>query len=390
MQFSQRTTWPIRQNRLTELLDRRRRDGFPVLDLTTSNPTACGFAYPDEALASALSNPSILRYAPDPKGLLSAREAVCGYYRHASAMVDPADVLLTASTSEAYAYALTLLCDQGDSILVPSPSYPLFEYLAQMHGVVLESYRLRYDHGWHTDIASIEAAVTGRTRAIVLVHPHNPTGAFLTIEEHRRIGELAASRGLALIVDEVFLDYGFDGTGGRMGTTAGVQDVLTLTLSGLSKIAGLPQLKGGWMVLSGPEELRRAAAERLETIADTYLSVNTPVQIALPAILAGRGAVSSQIHERARGNFRTLRSLCPAGSPCTVLDSQGGWYGIIRMPKVRSDEEWALELLDQRGVFLFPGYFFDIEETCLVVSLLPEPALFQQGVRGVFEHVTSQ
>ena len=383
MQFSHRTDWPLRHNRLTELLERRRKEGQLVLDLTPSNPTSCAFSYPEKELLTAFSDPAILHYAPDPKGLLSAREAVCAYYRKAAARIDPADVLLTASTSEAYAYAFSLLCDPGDEVLVPTPSYPLFDFLAQLSGVSLSHYRLPYDAGWHIDIGSIERAITDKSRAIALIHPHNPTGAFLTIDEYRRLGRVAARRGLALIVDEVFLDYGFAEDAGRMGTTAGNHDALTLTFSGLSKIAGLPQMKGGWMVLSGPEKLKRAAADRLETIADTYLSVNTPVQIAMSAILSGHSGVASQILERVKGNYQTLRSLCTAESNCNVLDSQGGWYGIIRVPNVRSDEEWALELLEKRGIYLFPGYFFDIEGCHLVVSLLADSAVFRQGIRGV-------
>ncbi len=383
MQFSQRTDWPLRHNRLTELLDRRRREGLPVLDLTISNPTSLGFSYPEKDLLSAFSQPSILRYTPDPKGMLSAREAVCGYYRTASVELDPANVLLTASTSEAYAYAFSLLCNPGDNVLVPTPSYPLFDYLAQLADVSLVPYPLHYDGSWHVGIDAMERAMSDRTRAIVLIHPHNPTGAFLKEDEYRRICRIAADRGLALIVDEVFLDYGFDAGRGQMGTTAGTRDVLTLTLSGISKIAGLPQMKAGWIVLSGPEDLRKAASERLELIADTYLSVNSPVQVALPAILEGHTSVSSQIRQRAADNVRTLRSLCAEGSSCTLLDVEGGWYGILRVPNVRSDEEWALELLEKRGVYLFPGYFFDIEGCHLVVSLLTEPTLLDEAMRGM-------
>jgi alanine-synthesizing transaminase len=387
VQFSQRTDWPLRHNRLSELLERRRREGLPVLDLTVSNPTTAGFTYPKSDLLRAFSRPAILDYAPDPKGLPRARDAVRDHYRLASVALETADIVLTASTSEAYSYAFSLLCDPGDTVLVPSPSYPLFDYLAQLSGVALAHYALRYDGGWHVDVASMERAVTDRTRAIVLIHPHNPTGAFLKESEYRQICALAARHRLALIVDEVFQAYGFEGGRERKGTTAGTEEVLTLTLNGISKIAGLPQMKAGWIVLSGPENERRAAADRLETIADTYLSVNTPVQAALPTILAGAHAVAGQILGRVEGNYRMLRSLCVADSPASVLEAEGGWYGILRLPEVRSDEEWALVLLEKRGVYLFPGYFFDIGGCHLVVSLLADPALFQSGARALLDEI---
>lgn len=385
--FSRRTEWPSRQNRLSELLERRRREGLFILDLTNSNPTDCGIAYPGNDILSSLDDPSALRYSPDPRGLLSAREAVCAYYRGKSVELSPSDIFLTASTSEAYAHAFAVLCDPGDEILIPAPSYPLFEYLARFTGVTCREYPLRYDQGWHLDIASLEAAVTGTTRAIVMIHPHNPTGMFLRTSTFARVRDFACTRDLALIVDEVFADYGFAAPADRLATCAGTGDVLTMTLSGLSKLAGLPQLKLGWMAVSGPADARREAEERLETVCDTFLSVNTPVQAALPRLLALGEGVRGKILERVAMNDRTLRSLC-ANSLCTVLESEGGWYGILRVPGTRSDEEWALELLERRGISLYPGYFFDISDGCtVVVSLLTEPVEFRDGVRGVVDLV---
>jgi aspartate/methionine/tyrosine aminotransferase len=358
-----------------------------ILDLTNSNPTECGIAYPGDDILSALAEPASLRYTPDPRGLLAAREAVCGYYRAKSVDLSPSGVFLTASTSEAYAHAFALLCDPGDEVLIPAPSYPLFEYLAQLAGVTTRAYPLGYHQGWHLDPASIAAAVTEKTRAVILIHPHNPTGMYLRARDFATIASIARERGLALIVDEVFADYGFAAPPDALATSAGTEDVLTLTLSGLSKLAGLPQMKLGWMTVSGPPALRREAEERLETVCDTFLSVNAPVQSALPRLLAAGQGVRADILARVAGNDRTLRSLC-AGSLCTVLECEGGWYGIVRVPGTRTDEEWALGLLQERGVSLFPGYFFDIAEGCmLVASLLVEPVRFGEGIRHLVEHV---
>ena len=382
MRFSRRTTWPSRPNRLSELLERRRREGASITDLTASNPTDVDLPSPADEVLRSLADPAALRYSPDPNGLLSAREAVCAHYRTNGVSLSPNDVILTASTSEAYAHLFTLLCEPGDEVLIPAPSYPLFEYLAQLSGVVTRSYALRYDGGWHLDMASVTAALTPRTRAIVLIHPHNPTGMFLRHSELNALRGMARERSLALIVDEVFADYAFAPDPSRVPTCAVIDDVLTFTLSGLSKLAGLPQMKLGWIVLSGPTELRAEAHERLETVCDTYLSVNTPVQVALPRLLGlDTGAA---IRARIMENDAALRDILK-GSVCTALSCEGGWYGIVRMPELLSDEEWALALLDERNVSVFPGYFFDLTGCHLVVSLLPSPSVFASGVRALVE-----
>ena len=382
MRFSRRTTWPSRPNRLSELLERRRREGASITDLTASNPTDAGLPCPADEVLRSLADPAALRYSPDPNGLLSAREAVCTHYRAKGASLSPDDIVLTASTSEAYAHLFTLLCEPGDEVLVPAPSYPLFEYLAQLSGVVPRPYALRYDGGWHLDMACVESAVTSATRAIVLIHPHNPTGMYLRRAELDALRGVARERSLALIVDEVFADYAFAPDPSRVPTCATVDDVLTFTLSGLSKLAALPQLKLGWIVLSGPAEVRAEAHERLETICDTYLSVNTPVQIALPRLLGlDTGAA---IRARIIENDAVLRDIL-GGTVCTALACEGGWYGIVRMPELLSDEEWALSLLDEWNVSVFPGYFFDLPGCHLVVSLLASPAAFASGVRALAE-----
>jgi aspartate/methionine/tyrosine aminotransferase len=384
--FSRRTDWPARPNRLSELLESRRREGIPLVDLTCSNPTEAGLPYPAADILRSLADPSALTYAPDPKGLESAREAVCAYYRAKDIPLSPADVILTASTSEAYAHAFTLLCEPGDEILIPAPSYPLFEYLAQLSGVTCRTYPLRYDQGWHIDTAALEKAVTGSTRAIVLIHPHNPTGMFLRRGPYAEIRRVARERDLALIVDEVFADYPFGDDTERVPSCASTDDVLTFTLSGLSKLACLPQMKLGWMVLSGPAPARAEAHERLETVCDTYLSVNTPVQLALADLLDLGKGLRKDVRARIVENDRVLRELC-AGTAVTPLVCEGGWYGILRLPQTRSDEEWALEILRRTNVSLYPGYFFDIDGCSLVVSLLPEAALFADGIGRVVRFV---
>jgi len=374
--FSGRTNWPHRQNRLSELLERRMRSGRTVVDLTLSNPTACGLPAPD--ILSSLADPSVLRYQPDPRGLPSAREAVAAYYRSKNLRVDPEDLFLTSGTSEAYGHLLTLLCDPGDEILIPRPSYPLLEFLAQTTGVTLAPYDLFYDHGWQ--IGAI--TVTARTKAIIILNPHAPTGLFLSGEAYRNF----AAPGLPLVVDEVFIDYGFEGahpfqTAGREGGP------LTFTLNGLSKLAALPQLKLGWIVVGGAGKAE--AASRLETLCDTFLSVNTPAQVALPHLLGEGARTREAIRRRILANYRSAREVLQ-GSACTLLEAQGGWYGILRVPRTKTDEEWAIALLQERGISLSPGYFFDFEEEgYLVVSLLPEEGPFRRALEHVRDYVAS-
>jgi alanine-synthesizing transaminase len=290
-------------------------------------------------------------------------------------------ILLTASTSEAYSYLFKLLADPGDEILVPRPSYPLFEYLAAMESVRIRQYPLRYDGGWHIDFAELERAITGRTRAIVVVNPNNPTGSFLKREEWERLQRLD----IPILSDEVFADYGFAESGGaadpqRISTLAGSHGVLTFSMSGLSKIAGLPQMKLGWIVAGGPGH--EAALEGLEWIADTFLSVAAPVQVALPRLLAASAGVQSQIRARTRANLASLRAAIGAASPCQVLNVEGGWYAVLQVPRTRSEEEWTLHLLAEKNVLVQPGFFYDFEsEAFLVLSLLTAPTTFEEGLR---------
>jgi hypothetical protein len=378
--FSSRFHWDFRPNRLTQLLAEKRRQGAAVLDLTESNPTHAGFDYPPEILR-AFEHPRVLRYEPAPAGALQAREAVATYYAVRGCEVEASRILLTASTSEAYAYLFKLLTNPGDNVLVPRPSYPLFDFLADMESVEVRHYPLVYHGGWSIDLEGLAAAVTERTRAVVLVHPNNPTGSFVKSAELDVLVGLCRERDLALISDEVFSDYAFGPDTKRAGTLAGVTGCLAFSMSGLSKIAGLPQMKLGWIVVSGPAPLRREALEKLEWIADTYLSVGTPVQCAAGSLLEAGEPVQRQIRARS-ASHRVLAQEALAGSAANILAVEGGWYITLQVPRVRSEEEWSLELLAREDVLVQPGFFYDFQsEAYLVVSLLTAPEVFREGIR---------
>jgi alanine-synthesizing transaminase len=381
--FSSRFHWDPSPNRLTRLLQEKRRAGAHVLDLTESNPTRAGFSYPDEIVA-ALADPRALRYDPQPAGSLAAREAVCRYYAEAGHAVDPDRVLLTASTSEAYQYLFKLLADPGDEVLVPRPSYPLFEFLATMESLRVVSYPLVYHGGWSMDCDALAAAITSRTRAIVLVNPNNPTGSFLKCDELLFL----QSRGVALISDEVFADYAFAEDARRVRTLARGTGTLAFSMSGLSKVAGLPQMKLGWIVISGPAAACAEAKDKLEWIADTYLSVSTPVQQAAPRLLELGKSIQKQIAVRVRANLAWLESAMAPDSPCRILAVEGGWYATLQVPRIRREEGWTLDLLEEDSVLVQPGFFFDFEsEAFLVLSLLTEPKTFQEGSRRLLARV---
>ena len=378
--FSSRTQWDLRKNRLGALIETRRAAGAPTIDLTQSNPTQAGIAYPPDLLRP-LSDASALRYEPEPFGLREAREAVAADYRRRGADVGTDHILLTASSSEAYGYLFKLLCDPGDRVLVPRPSYPLFDFLAGLESVAVGHYPLRYDGEWHVDLPALAQAVTARTRAIVVVNPNNPTGSYLKRDEAAAIQEIAESQGAAVVADEVFADYAFGHDPRRVICLAGQVEALTFCLGGLSKSCGLPQLKLGWVAVSGPRALRDEALARLEVVADTYLSVATPVQRALPAILARRPELQAPIAARVAANLELLRRRAAPPSPVTLLEPEGGWYATLRVPATLPEEERVARLLEDEGVLVHPGYFFDFpHEAYLVVSLLPEPDPFAEAV----------
>ena len=428
--FSERTNWTLAQNAFTRAVEEVRASGVRVLDLTVSNPTRVGLEYDSAAILGALGSPRALDYDPQARGLVSAREAVCAYYRELCARgerdvasnvsttgagegceVHASRVVLTTSTSEGYSFVFRLLCNAGDELLVPKPSYPLFEFLADLQDVRLVPYPLIYDHGWQMDFPSLERVVTERTRGVVVVHPNNPTGSFVKVGEAEALNAFCRARGLALIVDEVFLDYGLEISGdtensrsrhapldrrepiqglGRndkaVGSFAGNREVLTFTLSGVSKISALPQMKVAWVVTSGPAELADGAMERLEVIADTYLSMNAPVQWALPVLLEQRKSIQRQLMERVRGNLAELDRQLAAQQACSRLDVEGGWYAVLRVPVTRSDEELAIELVREKAVVVHPGHFYDFSgDGYLVLSLIGAQKEFAEGIKAVLE-----
>jgi len=387
--FAERTNWDTRPNRLSARLEERRRRGLPILDLTASNPTQCGFDVDQSAVLAAFADPAVLRYEPDPRGLASARRAVADYYAGQGISVDPNQVLLTTGTSEGYSFLFRLLAGPGDEVLSPLPSYPLFDLLADVNDVKLRPYSLHYGDGWRIDLEHLAGAITPRTRAIIVVTPNNPTGSVLQRGELEALVTLARDHNLAIIADEVFSDYLWQPGADATGSMAAVDGCLTFTLNGLSKIAALPQMKLAWIVANGPRDLRDEALARLEVIADTYLSVSTPVQLAAPKLLAKRDGLQRQILRRIQANLNRLDARLARATPCSRLRAEGGWYAVLRVPNTRSDEDWALALLE-RGVYLHPGHFFGFAtDGYLVLSLItPEPQ-FAEGVERIVETVSA-
>jgi alanine-synthesizing transaminase len=352
--FSRRLAWDAAANTLSELVAWKRARGERVLDLTESNPTHAGFKYP----RIVFDDPRMMSYDPAPLGMVSARERIAQEYN-----VSVERVVLTTSTSEAYSWLFKLLCNPGDEVLVPRPSYPLFDYLAALESVALRPYHLRYHEGWFVDLADIR--ITERTRAIVVVNPNNPTGSYLKPAEVEALVKLAREHDLAIISDEVFSDYALDAGGVR--SLVGVEGAVTFCLNGLSKLIGLPQMKLGWIIAND-----RASLERLELIADTYLSVGTPVQCGLAELLAMKSGIQAQIMARVRANL----ALVPK-----ARHAEGGWYAILQVPRTKSEEQWALDLLEKHNVLVQPGYFYDFEsEAFLVLSLLTPTEVFREGL----------
>jgi aspartate/methionine/tyrosine aminotransferase len=384
--FSRRTAWDRTENPLAAAIARARREGRALVDLTESNPTRCGFVGGE--IVALLGDPRGAAYAPEARGHVVARAAVATYYQERGLSVTPDHVCLSASTSEAYGWLFKLLCERGDEVLVPAPSYPLFAFLAALEDVALVPYPLVRAEGFGIDLAAVRSAITGRTRAILLVHPNNPTGSFVRRDEARALVALARDRGLALVVDEVFGDYAFDPLpADRLPSFAGEDGALVFVLSGLSKVVAQPQLKLGWILVDGPEPTWREAMDRLELVADTYLSVNTPAQLALPEILAARGPIQASILARTAENLGALDAAIAAAGESAPVRRQpvgGGWYAVLEVPRTRSEDEWVLLLLETCGAIVHPGYFFDFaEDGVLVVSLLVETEAFRAAVPRV-------
>jgi alanine-synthesizing transaminase len=385
--FAQRTGWNLSRNRYTQALEAHRRAGREVLDLTASNPTMIGLRYREKELLQALQNPEALTYDPQPKGLRSAREAIAAYYAELDSDILPDDLILTTSTSEAYSFVFRLLCDPGDAVLVPAPSYPLFDFLADLQDVKLVPYELVYDHGWQIDFHSIHTALAaGRCRAVLVVHPNNPTSSYVKPLEAEELNRICTAHDLALVADEVFLDYSLQ-TGPPL-TFSSNREALTFTLSGLSKISGLPQMKVAWIAVSGPEALKAEASRRLEVIADTYLSMNAPVQWAIPVMLDERHGIHRQLMCRIRENLAELDSQLAAQKVCRRLQVEGGWYAVLRVPVTGSDEDLAIRLLRETGVLVQPGHFYDFPaEGYLVLSLITQSQTFQKGIQRMVQFI---
>ncbi len=381
MRFSKRTSWEAGSNRLSKAVELKRKEGTPLIDLTESNPTRCSFSYLNSDYLKPLTDSKNLLYEPDPRGLLEAREAVCHYYSVKGIKVEPDQVFLTACTSEAYTYLFRLLLDTGDMAVAPRPSYPLFSYLSDLNDVQLAHYSLAYEGAWFIDFQSLERHFPKDPRALILVNPNNPTGNFVHEDEREFLNGLCGSRDMSIISDEVFNDFSLTGKVKQPTSFAGNELALTFTLGGISKILGLPQMKLSWIILSGPREIRKKAAERLEIIADTYLSVNTPTQRALSTWLPKSGPVIEEIQKRLSDNLEYLTEALKGKESVRVLECEGGWYAVLEMTAFLSDEELALKLLEKQNVLTYPGYFFDFPEgNFLVLSLLPKAETFKEGV----------
>jgi aspartate/methionine/tyrosine aminotransferase len=390
--FSTRTAIPRQPNRLTEALERARLGGGPVLDLTVSNPTTAGISYAKNEIIAALATSETLTYIPSPLGLPEMRQAIAATYREIGVAVDEGRIVPVASTSEAYSFLAKLLCDSDDEILVPSPSYPLFDLLGRFEGVRLTSYPLAYDGGWHIEVESLRRLISPRTRAIFVVTPNNPTGSYLKMDELRGLAGL----GLPIVSDEVFSSFPLTPprSGGRARAASvlaeGSEAGLVFALSGLSKLAALPQMKLAWICVGGGDrEKTSEALERLELLSDTFLSVGTPVQLAASQLLATRGAATDAIRARLARNL-TVAAAAVRESAVSLLDVEGGWYATLRLPGTESDEAWALSFLQQDHVYVHPGHFFDFADGAYaVVSLLTPEAIFSEGMQRLVERVES-
>jgi alanine-synthesizing transaminase len=385
--WSQRTQWDLAETPWAQQLARLRAAGVPLWDLTASNPTQCGFAYDVESILAPLNDPLAVLYEPDPRGLRIAREAISLYYHDHGATVDSEQIILTTSTSEAYSFLFRLLCDPGDEVLIGQPGYPLFDFLARLDDVRLVPYELFYDHGWHLDLEALRRCVTPRTRAMVVVHPNNPTGHFTRPADRAVLEALCREHRLALIVDEVFLDFGLPGQPRGESFARGEHAVTTFVLSGLSKVAALPQMKAAWIACFAEGAVQAEALQRLEVISDTFLSMSAPIQHAIPRWLTGRVAMQQQIRQRVQTNLAVLDDVLLGQKLMTRLDVEAGWYAVLRVPGLKPEEETALDLLLQHAVVVHPGGFFGfVGQGWLVVSLLAREEAVKRGAEAISKH----
>jgi alanine-synthesizing transaminase len=379
--YSQRLSWNLSPNSLSLLIQEKLNAGVPLLDLTISNPTQTFADYPHDEIRRAYANITDFTYRPDPLGLKQARCAIARVYAEQGIPVSPDQLVLTASSSEAYALLFKLFCDPEDEVLVPAPSYPLFDFLARLESIRVVPYRLQYDGIWCIDLASLRERISSRTRAVVIVNPNNPTGSFFKESERNELFELARQHDLPIISDEVFRDYSLGSTGSQVTTLINSDMVLSFSLNGLSKTAGMPQMKLGWIAINGPVAERKLARARLEILLDTYLSVSTPVQSALPELLSIGSGIRCRIAERTKRNVAALEALLNH-SPAHGLHTEGGWSAIVRLPHTATEEVWVARLLEERAVIVQPGYFFDMDsEPYVVISLITPPEIFDEGIR---------
>ncbi|HEY8715020.1 MAG TPA: pyridoxal phosphate-dependent aminotransferase [Candidatus Acidoferrum sp.] len=381
--FSDRTGWNLEHTKLSQALAANRATGKALIDLTKSNPTECGFRYDAEAILAALNNPASLAYEPLAQGLPLARAAIAAYHRSHDCDVSIDDIFLTTSTSEAYSFLLRLLCNPGDEVLIPQPGYPLLNFLADLQDVKLVHYPLLYDHGWQIDFHALQQALTSRTRAIIVVNPNNPTGHFCKPSEIAEMSEICRKRDISILADEVFLDFALDND--KPQSFAANERALTFTISGLSKISGLPQMKVAWFVAGGPEHLKKSATARLEMIADTFLSMNAPVQLAIDTLLDQRHSFHEQCLQRVRKNLAQLDEQLSRQKLCSRLQIEGGWYATLQIPRTISEDDLAFDLLQANGAYVHPGHFYDFPaDGYLVVSLITPEAEFAAGLAAVF------
>jgi alanine-synthesizing transaminase len=383
--FSERTRWNLAENRLSRTLAELCTSGKAILDLTRSNPTECGFLYDEQGIQRAFAQPGMQLYQPNPRGIISAREAVGAYYQQQQIPVAADDLVLTSGTSEAYSLVFRLLCNSADEVLIPAPGYPLLDFLADLCDVKLVRYPLLYDPGWQIDFPALAAASSRHTKALIVVHPNNPTGHYTSPAEQAQIVEFCRQREIALIADEVFLDFSLENS--RAPSFAAAKQLLAFTLSGLSKICGMPQMKLAWIAVSGPANEKTEALARLEVIADAYLSVGTPVQLAVAALLAMRASFQAQVMARLRANLRELDAQLSRQSACSRLSCEGGWSVVLRVPAMQSDEDLAITLLAKHGVFVHPGHFYDFAQPGhAIVSLIVPEDQFAEGIRRTLSH----
>ncbi len=383
MRFARRTDWELSPNKISGILEDFKKRGPAILDLTQSNPTACGFSYPVDKLLAKLSDVPSMMYNPSSKGLLTAREALVLYYQRQGIELSPEQIFLTASSSEAYSFIFRLLANPGETVLFPCPSYPLFDFLVDLNDLESGFYSLFYDGQWVIDLGQLESNIAPKTKALVTVNPNNPTGNYVNSEELKSLNRICQKADLSLISDEVFFDYAFDQKQSFVSFAANREN-LTFTLGGLSKTLGLPQMKLSWIVVNGPDAILKEAIARLEIIADTYLSVNTPVQNALASWLTLRPAIQEKIRSRALANREFLVKSFEQETLGTVLHAQGGWYMIVKLLDGFDEENIVEQLLLRDQVYAHPGYFFNFsDEPYLILSLLPPEEIFREGVNRI-------